>query len=204
MANICDNDFTYYGDNQRELLKFYLTFQQAYEEGNGDAKTILSLLGVTPEMIEEIDGRTSVNFVELLMSSETITGVRFMAESAWAPCEDFAKFALLAAIPGGGDIDLCYVAEEPGCEVFINTDIDRRFYDVDVHIDVCCKDYEDQFYYGTADFTSLVSMIEDLSGVSIIDIRDLNDKSVLEAIHAGFDHKYPESSWLSIHTYSNR
>ena len=121
MANICDNDFTYYGDNQRELLKFYLIFQQAYEEGNGDAKTILSLLGATPEMIDGIDGRTSVNFVELLMSSETITGVRFMAESAWAPCEDFAKFALLAAIPGGGDIELCYVAEEPGCEVFINT-----------------------------------------------------------------------------------
>lgn len=208
MANICDNDFTYYGENQIELLKFYFKLSQACEEAGGDAKTILSILGASSKEIDEIDGRTDVQYVELLTAADNkVQGVRFMASSAWSPCDDFAKYALLAVLPGGGDVEMCYVAEEPGCEIFINTDVDHKFYDVVVNIDVSCKDYEDQFYYGITEFTSLADMIRELSGVSITKFEDLNDIEIIKRISAGFEAKYPEtdddSPWMSLHVYSD-
>ena len=210
MANYCSNSVTYYSDNQGQILNLYLRLRGATEAlggmemGNIKAKSLLAELGVDPEIIEKLDGRTSINYLGLLVEDEKPVGVQFDAESAWSPCDDFADILLRAIYPDRGDIEMVYTAEEPGCEVYVNTDVDHRFYKTVLVMNVIAGEINDSYYYNMDELDSAFDMIKKLTGYKPSKLADLDDTKFMEKLEAGFRKKYPdEDNYLGIYTYEN-
>ena len=210
MANYCSNSVTYYSDNQGQILNLYLRLRSATEAlggmemGDIKAKPLLDELGVDPEIIEKLDGRTSINYLGLLVEDEKPVGVQFDAESAWSPCDDFADILLRAIYPDRGDIEMVYTAEEPGCEVYVNTDVDHRFYKTVLVMNVIAGEINDSYYYNMDELDSAFDMIKKLTGYKPSKLADLDDTKFMEKLEAGFRKKYPdEDNYLGIYTYEN-
>ena len=210
MANYCSNSVTYYSDNQGQILNLYLRLRSAAEAlgdmemGSIKAKPLLAELGVDPEIIEKLDGRTSINYLGLLVEDEKPVGVQFDAESAWSPCDDFADILLRAIYPDRGDIEMVYTAEEPGCEVYVNTDVDHRFYKTVLVMNVIAGKINDSYYYNMDELDSAFDMIKKLTGYRPSKLADLDDPKFMEKLEAGFRKKYPdEDDYLGIYTYEN-
>lgn len=210
MANYCSNSVTYYSDNQGQILNLYLRLRSAAEAlgdmemGSIRAKPLLAELGVDPETIEKLDGRTSINYLGLLVEDEKPVGVQFDAESAWSPCDDFADILLRAIYPDRGDIEMVYTAEEPGCEVYVNTDVDHRFYKTVLVMNVIAGEINDSYYYNMDELNDAFDMIKKLTGYKPSNLADLDDAKFMEKLEAGFRKKYPdEDNYLGIYTYEN-
>lgn len=210
MANYCSNSVTYYSDNQGQILNLYLRLRSAAEAlgdmemGSIRAKPLLAELGVDPETIEKLDGRTSINYLGLLVEDEKPVGVQFDAESAWSPCDDFADILLRAIYPDRGDIEMVYTAEEPGCEVYVNTDVDHRFYKTVLVMNVIAGEINDSYYYNMDELNDAFDMIKKLTGYRPSELADLDDAKFMEKLEAGFRKKYPdEDDYLGIYTYEN-
>ena len=210
MANYCSNSVTYYSDNQGQILNLYLRLRSAAEAlgdmemGSIRAKPLLAELGVDPETIEKLDGRTSINYLGLLVEDEKPVGVQFDAESAWSPCDDFADILLRAIYPDRGDIEMVYTAEEPGCEVYVNTDVDHRFYKTVLVMNVIAGEINDSYYYNMDELNNAFDMIKKLTGYKPSNLADLDDAKFMEKLEAGFRKKYPdEDNYLGIYTYEN-
>ena len=210
MANYCSNSVTYYSDNQGQILNLYLRLRGAAEAlgdmemGSIKAKPLLAELGVDPETIEKLDGRTSINYLGLLVEDEKPVGVQFDAESAWSPCDDFADILLRAIYPDRGDIEMVYTAEEPGCEVYVNTDVDHRFYKTVLVMNVIAGEINDSYYYNMDELDDAFDMIKKLTGYRPSKLADLDDPKFMEKLEAGFRKKYPdEDDYLGIYTYEN-
>ena len=210
MANYCSNSVTYYSDNQGQILNLYLRLRSAAETlgdmemGSIRAKPLLAELGVDPETIEKLDGRTSINYLGLLVEDEKPVGVQFDAESAWSPCDDFADILLRAIYPNRGDIEMVYTAEEPGCEVYVNTDVDHRFYKTVLVMNVIAGEINDSYYYNVDELNDAFDMIKKLTGYRPGKLADLDDAKFMEKLEAGFRKKYPdEDNYLGIYTYEN-
>lgn len=210
MANYCSNSVTYYSDNQGQILNLYLRLRGATESlggmemGNIKAKPLLAELGVDPEIIGKLDGRTSINYLGLLVEDEKPVGVQFDAESAWSPCDDFADILLRAIYPDRGDIEMVYTAEEPGCEVYVNTDVDHRFYKTVLVMNVIAGEINDSYYYNMDELNDAFDMIKKLTGYKPSKLADLDDAKFMEKLEAGFRKKYPdEDNYLGIYTYEN-
>ena len=210
MANYCSNSVTYYSDNQGQILNLYLRLRGATESlggmemGSIKAKPLLAELGADPEIIEQLDGRTSINYLGLLVEDEKPVGVQFDAESAWSPCDDFADILLRAIYPDRGDIEMVYTAEEPGCEVYVNTDVDHRFYKTVLVMNVIAGEINDSYYYNMDELNDAFDMIKKLTGYKPSKLADLDDAKFMEKLEAGFRKKYPdEDNYLGIYTYEN-
>ena len=210
MANYCSNSVTYYSDNQGQILNLYLRLRGVTESlggmemGSIQAKQLLAELGVDPEIIEKLDGRTSINYLGLLVEDEKPVGVQFDAESAWSPCDDFADILLRAIYPDRGDIEMVYIAEEPGCEVYVNTDVDHRFYKTVLVMNVIAGEINDSYYYNMDELNDAFDMIKKLTGYKPSKLADLDDAKFMEKLEAGFRKKYPvEDNCLGIYTYEN-
>lgn len=210
MANYCSNSVTYYSDNQGQILNLYLRLRGATESLGGmemgriKAKPLLAELGVDQEIIEKLDGRTSINYLGLLVEDEKTVGVQFDAESAWSPCDDFADILLRAIYPDRGDIEMVYTAEEPGCEVYVNTDVDHRFYKTVLVMNVIAGEINDSYYYSVDELNDAFDMIKKLTGYRPSKLADLDDAKFMEKLEAGFRKKYPdEDDYLGIYTYEN-
>lgn len=210
MANYCSNSVTYYSDNQGQILNLYLRLRSAAEAlgdmemGSIRAKPLLAELGVDPETIEKLDGRTSINYLGLLVEDEKPVGVQFDAESAWSPCDDFADILLRAIYPDRGDIEMVYTAEEPGCEVYVNTDVDHRFYKTVLVMNVIAGEINDSYYYNMDELNDAFDMIKKLTGYRPSKLADLDDAKFMGKLEAGFRKKYPdEDDYLGIYTYEN-
>ena len=211
MANYCSNSVTYYGDNQGQLLNLYLKIREGItlmgkdeESDYIDGKELIAALGADAETIEKVDGRTSINYLGLLVEDGKPVGVQFDAESAWSPCDDFAEMLLRQVYPGGGDLEMVYIAEEPGMEIYINSDVDHRFYKTVLNMDIRAGKIEDVYYYDEDELEEAFDMIEELTGCRPSKLSDLDDSKFMERLNAGFQEKYPdEDEYLSIHTYTN-
>lgn len=210
MANYCSNSVTYYSDNQGQILNLYFRLRGATEAlgdmemGSIKAKPLLAELGVDPETIEKLDGRTSINYLGLLVEDEKPVGVQFDAESAWSPCDDFADILLRAIYPDRGDIEMVYTAEEPGCEVYVNTDVDHKFYKTVLVMNVIAGEINDSYYYNMDELNDAFDMIKKLTGYRPSELADLDDAKFMEKLEAGFRKKYPdEDDYLGIYPYEN-
>lgn len=210
MANYCSNSVTYYSDNPGHILNLYLRIKGAAAAlGDMDkeymaAKPLLAQLGVKPGELERLDGRTSIDYLGLVVEDGKPTAVQFDAESAWTPCDDFAEVLLRAIYPEGGDIEMVYTAEESGSEIYINTDVDHRFYKNVLVVDVRAGRVEDRFYFDVGELERAFELIEGFTGCRPGGLADFDDAEFMKKLNACFAKKYPdEDEYLSIYVYTN-
>ena len=93
------------------------------------------------------DGRDNFNWVndniEYIESMDAWT-YSIQLESAWCPAIDRFKEWVQSIYP---NIDVVGICEEPGCSVYVNTDVDGNFYTTRYCLDICRNDEYNSRYY---------------------------------------------------------
>ena len=201
MANYCSSCFMIFSDNERALLALYTKLAAAKQEG--EARPLLELLGCSDEDMKNVDGRTSIEYITLNKNGDKIEGVRIETESAWSPCTDFIDALIKTTVPWD-NLQYVYIAEECGCDLYINTDVEGKFFPERLKIEVYSKDDEDTLYFGDDELQEAFNYIEDLTGIEVTDLSELVDSSeVLNKIYTEFEKSNPEDDgyYLVIHVF---
>lgn len=93
------------------------------------------------------DGRDNFNWVsddiEYIESMDAWT-YDIQLESAWCPAIDRFKEWVQSIYP---NIDVVGTCEEPGCSIYVNTDVDGNFYTTRYCLDICRNDEYNSEYY---------------------------------------------------------
>ena len=130
MANWCSNVFAIYPRNESDLGKAQLKrlFAQLrkltqidYPEGadNHDWYGLLSLMRGKEE--SEIEARGSIDSIQWYDDYIIIA-----TQTAWEPQDDIVMDML--DCKECSELEYVFIAEEPGCEIYINTDATGRFF----------------------------------------------------------------------------
>lgn len=202
MANICDYDFTMYCDDPLKIMILFAKLQQAWLGSEyGGSKQILRFLGCDEETIDKVDGRTYVEDIDLIEEDKKYVGVRVDGNCAWGPCEDFMRAIQKTVVP----CEYVYVAVEPGCEIYVNTDEMRRFYKDSVYVAVCAKTVDGCWTYSDDELEDATNLLKKVTHMKIDNIMDLKDKKVMERVVNRFYKINPEEEdyYLTVHFFEN-
>lgn len=223
MANICINQFAFYCEkDELRLLKLYTILRNFYEtelkneDGHGDFSIynlLTKYLGMDSESAREISCRSEITETPELLEypyKEGAKMIKVFIDSAWNPPVDFANELcqiVKEVMPVESDLDYVYMAEEPGCEIYINTDINREiftcsfFMEWDDGKDVCSDYYEDS----EVEIARLKSDIKSLTGLDYDPIDIIDDKEKMSEFQDAFYEKHKDAGgedvWISIHYY---
>ena len=128
MANICSQEIVYYG-NEAGVLRLYLWLSEMKSGKKTGIGELLDAAGIKDWESMDVNARGSIQDVELLdATGKSPMGVRVGVESKWTPSND-ALDLVADAVCGVGDgvMKEVMVAEEPGCEIYVNTDTEGLF-----------------------------------------------------------------------------
>ena len=99
---------------------------------------------------------------------------------------------------------MVYLAEEPGCEIYVNTDVNHRFYKTALCMHVITDTLDDSFYYDIDELDTAFNLIKKLTGYKPSVLIELDDPEFMEKLMAGFKKKHPgEDDYLSIYVYTD-
>lgn len=163
MANICSQNIVYYGD-EAGVLRLYLWLREKESgkviTGIGD---LLDAAGVKNWESMDVNARGSIQDVELLEATEeSPMGVRVGVESKWTPSND-ALDLIAEAICGGEDgaMKEVMIAEEQGCEIYVNTDTEGLFFTERAVV----ENDDDTEYFYMGEEGSFLDYVEDKTGI---------------------------------------
>ena len=145
MANWCTNDVIFHGE-KTNILAMWVLINQAFEEefkdiirtkfdADGSWCGYLAFMfggsvdGVSLEKGHLIEDPTSdqISCRGFLQEEPQLSpdkkSIRFFVESAWGPLDEL--WQLMAALC---EVEVDYIAEEPGCEIYINTDVSGQYF----------------------------------------------------------------------------
>lgn len=218
MPNWCSNRFIIFG-NKDEVLKCYLNWCSYLSEKppfkpienswkNNWIGNLFRGEGWSEEEIHTgaVQCRGGVEYLELQGDDEDGEDMRICldTETAWNPNYD-DMIELIGR--NYNSLDLVMVSEEPGCEIYINTDTDGKFftdkYMIEGHVTSVYDEYE---YFTACDEDDFVKRVNELTGKSFKSVSEVfacdEDFSELarEANHLGKD----DECYLSVHEYTDR
>ena len=206
MANYCSSCFALSGRNKKETLQIYFMLYGLDEIDIW--KFLNEELKIPAEKIEKTDGRTSVEALGLDIGKKSKKSyVMISTESAWGPCFDFInlikdKCEKNLGMGDNEEIDVVYIAEEPGTELYINTDTER-----DIFTDEIVIEYGyDNEYYTKEDFHLAQEFIVKKTGIVVEDLEDLTEEKINEIVKTYAEiHDEDEdggSDYLTIHRFT--
>lgn len=152
MANYAYNDITFITPNtEKDLLNLeFLVTNLSYLFDTTDAYCNSITHVITDAYGTKkfnFDGRDNFNWVsediEYIESMDAWT-YNIQLESAWCPAIDRIKEWVQSIYP---NIDVVGTCEEPGCCVYVNTDVDGNFYTTRYCLDICRNDEYNSEYY---------------------------------------------------------
>lgn len=201
MPNWCSTEYAIYSDNEIELIRIFMLLKKATEEAEEhDSRGILGVLRCPGEIIDAVDGRTSVKYFSLFDPDHEcgkIPAILIETESAWAPCNDFIEALIRQAVSDdGGDVEYCYVSEEEGVGLFVNTDTSGKFFDTRVRVDYATPDGGDVVYFGDDNFDNFIALLEEIVGEDAVkDIESYEeflDAKTVKILDDAFMEKYKD------------
>lgn len=173
MPNWCWNQTVFYGDNEKQkeiynnVRKKYLASEWPHID------LFFRELGCTEEELNnEFAVRAHINDIRLLDNGE----IELSYESAWCAINEVLDEILGKYHP---QIKQVTLAEEAGCGVFLNTDVEGKYFTEHYYLDLTItgenlsrdEKYNDIKYYDT-----LEGVVEELK--AFFDFYNFNDKSL--------------------------
>lgn len=161
MANYCSNSIAFYSKDKAVLAKLFDNINNILD--NTKDRSIYELLkscGYSSEEAVQIsDRRDALTYADDNITESPCGYCYFKAdtESAWQP--NMTSFFRLLQEKFGSKISLVYVSEEPGCGIFINTDVDGLFFSDRYRIDYCVADEYITEYF--TDFKDVVCFLRE-------------------------------------------
>lgn len=132
MPNWCSNQMAIVGKSA-DLLAIKKLIDDVMTMDSQTLYNTALAAGYTAEQADELDCRGSYDCAPEIY--ETKDGVKYLEvcyESAWTPCIDFWNGLLAKFFP---ECSQYTVAEECGCEVYVNTDSSRHIFPWDYAVD---------------------------------------------------------------------
>ncbi len=181
MANECDTSIVFYSENKvavEDLQKRITDFCN----GNHDC-TIYKFMretGYSKDDLHRFDERGAITYCDSSVTyKDNIAYFKIETISAWMPRVD--EFYKLVDEKYNREISIVFEAEEFGCGLYYNTDIDRRFlkdrYKVDYHLKKDMVKYFERF----SDVIGYLKKIFPKAKVSIFDDIDIIEEKVQAA-----------------------
>lgn len=172
MPNWCWNQTVFYGDKEKQK-EIYNKIENEVKSGWPHIDLFLKELGCTEEELnKEFAVRAHINGISLLKNGE----LELCYESAWGAINEVIDEILEKYQP---QIEQVTLAEETGCDVFLNTDIEGKYFTEHYYLDLTItgedesreEKYNDVKYYET-----LEGVVEELK--VFFDFYNFNDKSL--------------------------
>lgn len=181
MANICSNSTVFYGKRE-SLDALWGVIQNAQKRerpmwlGN-----IFLEAGFTPEELDGIYCRGDIDYAERDDADGTI---KIDYETAWSPIYEEFDRLLSRFFP---DVREVTIAEECGCEIFVNTDVEGRFFTDRYQIE---REDSDTEYF--PDLESFLRRFNEIFGTSFGTFSECDS------------YEPADGSWFSVHEYADR
>ena len=162
MANWCDTHIVFFSDNTEQLGDFYNKLRTGK---HNDLGSIAECFGIGRD---KFPCRGAVYYISEIEDSRQFY---IDQEDAWLPKITVWQEILKKNYP---EINLVFRAEEPGCEIFINSDIEGDYISEEYYLDYCLPDtdYVTEFFN---DKSSLIlygkKLFDDDSICTVSDIR---------------------------------
>ena len=190
MSNICTMNIVFYGDDEIDLNKLFIKLHEMIDLKNCSyCNEILRDLGIDPEVDVDFDIRAEM-YSPTYLPGLPHPGIRIDADSAWNPCTEFVDFLLKKLLPTDTSIKYVYVAEEPGCEIYVNTDEKGMFFKEKLVIDFDDGSVSDREYYTKDEIEDGLRRIYDLTGIKT-DFGSLNSRLTKKTLEDALAAKHP-------------
>lgn len=196
MANLCNNIMCIYSDteNSQELKKVYNLLKEACAKSSSlcirdmvaELRTDLTFEEVTKEMEGASYETRGWVYSEASIIYEEATKkrpecIKIEYESKWSPCDEFWDFGLEPY----KSLHEATIGEEPGCEVYINTDTTGKFFPERYIIDMCLEGiskYDDKYHvpdeYYIEYYENKKQVVKDMNkffGKSFVTFKDVSN-----------------------------
>ncbi len=155
MANYCSNCIAFYGNDLDKLENFRMIMDNECES----IRDFAMKCGYSEvEAVEFTDGRdTFVEVPDDIAKDDTSYYFIIQTETAWnTHAEVFSK---IIQERFDNQISFVHCSAEPGCEIYINTDTERRFFTDQYHLDLCINGEYVMEYFST--FKEVVEVLRE-------------------------------------------
>ena len=211
MANICETTVAFFATTEKytdKLVDFYnkLTDLKKSKERFPiyfNSVYIAEQFGMDAKHIEW----SCIQDISDIEAHGTYRGFKVYQDDKWSPNLKFWDLIIereYTTDDGERMIDYVYEAEEPGCEIYINTDVDGEFfcdlYKVDAYLpkDLFCGEVMTEYFSSTED---LFDALKTLFG-KIFNFDEPNDVNLKIFINEYLQKHYPNSDYyLSVHEF---
>ena len=211
MANICETTVAFFATTEKytdKLVDFYnkLTDLKKSKERFPiyfNSVYIAEQFGMDAKHIEW----SCIQDISDIEAHGTYRGFKVYQDDKWSPNLKFWDLIIereYTTDDGERMIDYVYEAEEPGCEIYINTDVDGEFfcdlYKVDAYLpkDLFCGEVMTEYFSSTEDLLDALKMLAE----KILNYDEADDVKLENFINEYLQKHYPNSDYyLSVHEF---
>ena len=211
MANICETTVAFFATTEKytdKLVDFYnkLTDLKKSKERFPiyfNSVYIAEQFGMDAKHIEW----SCIQDISDIEAHGTYRGFKVYQDDKWSPNLKFWDLIIereYTTDDGERMIDYVYEAEEPGCEIYINTDVDGEFfcdlYKVDAYLpkDLFCGEDMTEYFSSTEDLLDALKMLTE----KILNYDEADAVKLENFINEYLQKRYPNSDYyLSVHEF---
>lgn len=137
MANYCSNSIVFFSKDKSKLSRFLRKVYAAYDSIGSGFYNLMVLHGYkNREILSVIDKRDSFTHCDTKLAQENDTySFRVDVETAWEP--HMAMFYKIIREKYSGVIQLVYMAEECGSDLYVNSDKEGIYFRERYMVDCC-------------------------------------------------------------------
>lgn len=211
MANICETAIAFFATAEEytdKLVDFYnkLTDLKKSKERFSvyfNSIYIAEQFGINTKYIEW----SNIQDISAIEAHGTYRGFKVYQDDKWSPNLEFWDLIIekeYTTDDGDRIIDYVYEAEEPGCEIYINTDVDGEFFCDLYKVDAClpkdlfCGEDMTEYFSSTEDLLDALKMLAE----KILNNDEADDVKLENYINEYLQKRYPNSDYyLSVHEF---
>lgn len=211
MANICETAIAFFATAEEytdKLVDFYskLTDLKKPKERFPiyfNSVYIAEQFGIDTKHIEW----SCIQDISDIEAHGTYRGFKVFQDDKWSPNLEFWDLIIeqeYTTDDGERMIDYVYEAEEPGCEIYINTDVDGEFFCDLYKVDAClpkdlfCGEVMTEYFSSTEDLLDALKTLTE----KIINSDVVDDVKLENCVNDYLQNHYPNRGYyLSVHEF---
>lgn len=151
MANYCMNDIVFYSINREQIVNLFEQVKSTLNSFKCDTTLFKLLQCLENQSSLEIikDKRNFIIDCSELQQAGDEYFFHMYTEAAWVP--HIEDIDLLLSADAFSEIQYVYTAEEPGMEIYVNSDVEHKFLDNKYLFYYWCGNEEEDQYFSNED-----------------------------------------------------
>lgn len=190
MANECETSIVFYSEH-KEMIKNLWRNIMDFCKDNHDCTIykFMREIGYSKDDLHKFDERGAITDCDSSVTYEdNVAYFKIETVSAWMPQVD--EFYKLIDEKYDREISLVFEAEEMGCGIYYNTDIEGRFFKDRYKIDYCLKQDTVKYFERFDEAINYIKEIFPKAKVSIFDDIDIIEEKITAAYDMNEDNEY--------------